>query len=245
MVRMGYFSNLLLIRTRLSVYFWLCFVLFFILSYVVPGYKFDSGALTLFSVNSFLYGFYISPILAAQKARIDSLHQIIRAEANALFSLMLKIKKLPKDMRTELQAMVTLYVHRRLNKRSAAAGEKEYEALITYCVQSKDGAELQAVLDALVANQKNRTDFTMQMGNKVYSNEWQVMAILFGITLGFVLTLNVADTFILHIVRALLCTGLTMLVIILVKLNTLTHKRAKQMWQPFQKLISTHFYRID
>ena len=33
----------------------------------MPGIKFESGALTLFSVNSFLYGFYISPILGAQK----------------------------------------------------------------------------------------------------------------------------------------------------------------------------------
>jgi len=79
---MNYLRNLLLVRIRLSTYFWICFILFLALSYLIPGYKFDSGALTLFSVNSFLYGFYISPILAAQKARIDNLHQIIRAEAN-------------------------------------------------------------------------------------------------------------------------------------------------------------------
>ena len=96
-----------------------------------------------------------------------------------------------------------------------------------------------------MANQKNRTDFTMQAGNKVYANEWHIMAILFTITLGFILSINVANILILHIVRALLCTGLTMLILILVKLSTLTHKRAKQMWQPLQKLLSTHFYQID
>jgi len=36
-----------------------------------------------------------------------------------------------------------------------------------------------------------------------------------------------------------------MLIVNLVKLNTLTHKKAKQMWGPLQKLIDTDFYRID
>jgi len=45
--------------------------------------------LILFSVNSFLYGFYISPVLAAQKSRIEELHKIVCAEANAIFTMML------------------------------------------------------------------------------------------------------------------------------------------------------------
>jgi hypothetical protein len=43
----------------------------------------------------------------------------------------------------------------------------------------------------------------------------------------------------------LLCTGLTMLVVILIKLSTLTHKRAKRIWDPYKKLIDSRFYRID
>jgi hypothetical protein len=35
-----------------------------------------------------------------------------------------------------------------------------------------------------------------------------------------------------------------MLMLILVKLNTLTHKKAKQIWKPFKSLLDTHFYRI-
>jgi hypothetical protein len=247
-VAMGYFKHLFLIRVRLSTYFWLLFGVFLLLSYVIPGHKFESGALTLFSVNSFLYGFYISPILSAQKARIDSLHQIIRAEANALFSLMLDIKKLPKGLRTELQAMIIMYMHAKLRRKKANGGEKEYEKLISFCVDYKgeQADKVDAVLADLVANQKNRTDFNMQAGNKVYANEWQIMAILFGITLGFVMTISVDDnSTVLHVVRALLCTGLTMLIVILVKLNSLTHKRAKQMWNPLQKLIDSNFYQID
>lgn len=247
MLNNEFMKNLLLVRIRLSTYFYFFFLLFWALSYKLPNYTFDAGSLALFSVNSFLYGFYISPILAAQKARIDALHQIVRAEANALFSLMLDLKKLPKATRNHIQSLILIYLHAKLHQKGVNSGEKQYEELITYCVDYKgDNADkIDAVLADVVANQKNRTDFNMQAGNKVFTNEWHIMAILFSITLGFILTLNVSNTPILHIVRALLCTGLTMLIVNLVKLSTLTHKKAKQMWQPLQKLVETNFYRID
>lgn len=240
-------KHFLLVKIRLSTYFWMLFVVFLGLSFVVPGTNFTPGALTLFSVNSFLYGFYIAPILGSQKARIEELHRIVRAEANALFSLVLSLKKLPKDLRNHLQAMVVDYIHAKLHYKTPNAGETQYEALITYCIEYKGSKqeEIDKVLDALVANQQNRTNFSMQVANKVFANEWQIMAILFGITLGFILSISITDTVVLNIVRALLCTGLTMLIVILIKLNTLTHKKAKQMWEPLKKLVETSFYRID
>jgi hypothetical protein len=71
------------------------------------------------------------------------------------------------------------------------------------------------------------------------------MFILFSITLGFILAIQIPSSWIMQIVRALLCTGLTMLIVNLIKLNTLTHKKAKQMWEPLKKLVETNFYRID
>lgn len=240
-------KNFLLTKVRLSVYFWFFFALFLTGSFIIPGQKFDAGALTLFSVNSFLYGFYIAPILAAQKGRIDELHRIVRAEANALFSIVLRLKKLSPEVRNRLQQMVKEYIHAKLRSKRANGGEKEYEALITYCIEhnGEHQEQIDKVLEALVANQQNRTNFNMQAANKVYANEWHIMAILFSITLGFIMTLSIGSKPLLHLVRALLCTGLTMLVLILIKLNTLTHKRAKQTWNPLQKLVSTNFYRID
>lgn len=240
-------KNLLLVRIRLSTYFWIFFVVFLALEQVLPEFKFDSGSLALFSVNSFLYGFYISPILGAQKARIDALHQIVRSEANALFDLVLDMKKMPKELRNRLQAMVVDYLHTKIKEKGINSGEKEYEKLITYCVDYRgdNQDEVDAALKDIVANQKNRTDFNMQVGNKVFTNEWHIMAILFGITLGFILTISIPNNLLLEIVRALLCTGLTMLIVNLIKLNALTHKKAKQMWNPLIKLVNTNFYRID
>lgn len=240
-------KDLLLVKIRLSVYFWLLFAIFLILSFALPGYTFAAGVLTLFSVNAFLYGFYIAPILSSQKSRIDELHKIIRAEANALFSLVLKLKKLPPELRNQFQAIVKEYIHAKLRQKKANGGEKEYEDLITFCVDYKGEHReyMDKLLEALVANQQNRTNFNMQAANRVYSNEWHIMAILFSITLGFILVLDIGLDPVMHIVRALLCTGLTMLIVILVKLSTLTHKRAKAMWAPLRKLTETNFYRID
>lgn len=240
-------KNLFLTKIRLSTYFWFFLVLYFCLSYVLPQYKFDAGALALFSVNSFLYGFYISPILGAQKTRIDSLHQCIRSEANALFAIVLNLKKLPDDLHDNVQLLIENYIHAKLRHSGVNGGEPQYEALITYCVdyEGDHKDKLDDTLKSIVANQQNRTTFNMLAGSKVYANEWHIIIILFSITLGFILTINASDQFVLHAVRALLATGLTMLVVNLVKLSTLTHKKAKQMWVPLKKLVNTNFYRID
>jgi len=240
-------KNLILRRIRLSHYFWIFFSVYLVASVSLPDYKFDSSALTLFSVNSFLYGFYIAPILGAQKARIEELHRIVRAEANALFGLMLSFKKLPTDLRTKLQVHVCNYVDVKLKAKTSVGGEEEYEKLIGFCLAYKGTHQdqIDKSLQQVIANQQNRTNFAMQFVNRVYANEWHIMAILFSITLGFILLIEIKDTIILHIVRALLCTGLSMLILILMKLSTLTHKKANQMWDPLIKLRDTRFYRID
>lgn len=236
-----------LYRIRLSQYFVFLFVLFTAIVFLAPDLKFESGALTLFSVNSFLYGFYIAPILAAQKGRIEALHGIVRSEANAIFAMVLSVKKLPPTLRNDIQAMFKDYLKECLKQRKAAEGEKKYELLISYCLNytGSHQQEVDKLLDKLVANQQNRTNFAMQVSNKVFSNEWLIMALLFSVTLSFVLLMDAGEGYIYQLLAALLSTGLTMLLVILLKMSTLTHKKAKQIWDPYRKLVDSHFYRID
>lgn len=240
-------KNFLLTKIRLSYYFWFFFVVFLAASKLIPGTNYTAGPLALFSVNSFLYGFYISPILNAQKSRIEELHKIIRSEANALFSLALSFTEMPDKLHDTMQEMLEKYIRAKMRQSRPNSGEDEYEKFITYCVDYKgeNKDQVSKVLGKLVDNQQNRTNLSMQLGAKVFANEWQIAAILFSITLGFILTLSIPDNLIYHVIRALLCTGLTMLIMNLIKLNTLTHKKAKQMWQPLKKLLETSFYRID
>jgi hypothetical protein len=238
----------LLLKIRLSWFFFIFFTLYLLLTFLVAGAQFSAQALTLFSVNSFLYGFYISPVLTGQKARIDDLGRIIRAEANALFDILLKTQKLPRRSRNIIQDLVEDYIDASFKQRKPAEGEDEYEKLIGYCLNYSGVApeQVEKILNTLVANQQNRSQLSMQLGNKIYSNEWWIMLVLFSITLGFVLFISVAnDVLVMHFVKALLCTGLTMLMINLLKLSTLSHKKAKNIWKPLDTLKTSRFRRID
>jgi hypothetical protein len=239
-------KTFILTKVRLSWFFTIFFVIFIILLFVLPRIKFTTATLTLFSVNSFLYGFYISPILAAQKGRIEELHRIVRAEANAIFAIMLSIKTLPDNIKDEIHARMTSYANKTSNNRLKAA-EKEYEELISFCVDYKGlrKDDMTKVLEKLVANQQNRTNYAMQVNNRVFSNEWMIMLVLFSITLAFILMIDTGDSLILKVVTALLCTALSMLILILVKLSTLTHKKARQVWDPLKILVASKYYRID
>jgi hypothetical protein len=237
----------LVLKIRLSWFFFTFLAVFFGLTFLIDGATFSAGALTLFSVNSFLYGFYISPVLGGQKARIDELGKIIRAEANTLFDVLLQTKKLPHKSRNLIQDMCEDYMTASFRERKPAEGEHEYERIISYCLdyEGKDPETVNKILEKLIANQQNRSQLAMQLGNKVFSNEWLIMLVLFSITLGFVLFLEVPDTPIMHGVKALLCTGLAMLMINLLKLSTLTHKKAKLIWAPLDKLKTSRFRRFD
>lgn len=236
-----------LLKIRLSHYFFLFLAIFTLLVRYLPSRTFDAPSLTLFSVNSFLYGFYIAPILASQKARIDELQKIVRAEANALFTTMLLTRKLESETAERIKLLVRQYVGRVHKDKKPPKGEDEYEKLISELVgyKGKDEAVISKILDGVIANQQNRSNLAMQLNNKVFSNEWWIMSVLFSITLSFILLIKIGDSWLLWVVKALLCTGLSMLIAILVKLSTLTHKKAKELWAPIQKLEKSNFYRID
>lgn len=237
-------------KTRLSWFFIIFFLVFFDAALLIKGTELSRASLALFSVNSFLYGFYIAPILTAQKNRTDELAKIIRAEANALFAMLIKTKKLPRKTRNHVQDMFDSYIAASFRQRRPAQGEAEYEALISYCLayESKDKAnqeQIDKILNDLVNNQQNRSQLAQQLGNKVFNNEWLIMIVLFGITVAFVLMLEVGNSPVMQVVKALLCTGLSMLMINLLKLSTLTHKKASQIWKPLDNLSASHFRRID
>lgn len=236
----------ILTKIRLSYFFVVFFILFLLAQYYLPRYEFVGAALTLFSVNSFLYGFYISPILSAQKSRIEEMHKIVRSEANAIFAIMLHVRSLPQKAKDEFKSDVDRYI-KFLIKNKVKQSDNAYESLITFCVDYRGSAkeDINKLLEKLIANQQNRTNFRMQATNKVYSNEWMIMLVLFSITISFILLIDTGGEFILKIVVALLSTGLSMLMLILLKLSTLTHKKARRVWEPLQTLHHSKYYRID
>jgi hypothetical protein len=225
-------------KIRLSNWFIIVFIVYLSIALSVPGIKLDSAVLTLFSVNSFLYGFYVSPIINYQKSRIDELHKLVRQETNALFEVAINLKGLkPKD-KEEYKDLLSKYIGHMSSKKYSKA-EDEYEALITKSLDNGDDN----ITAKLVSNQQNRTMINMWLNAKVYSNEWIVILILFSVTTGLILAMEKPNNVLVSVITGAICSGLTLLMISLYKYSNLTHKKAKTIWDSALKLKSSRYYK--
>jgi hypothetical protein len=240
-------KNFLLSKIRLTAYYPLFFITFLVVIYVAPKLQLTGSQLTLFSVNSFLLAFYLGPIMSAQKQRLDDLAKAIRSEAIAFFTVAIQTQDMTQEAKREVKTMARRYLQSCLHTRNIAEGEREYENMLRYCIdydgKSKD--QIVKVRDTLIANQQNRSQLSSLLQMNVYSHEWFVLFVLSAITISYIVVIDYGQNVLLNVVAALLCTGLCLLLLILEKLNTLTHKKAKPMWRPFEKLLNTDFKRID
>lgn len=84
-----------------------------------------------------MYGFYIAPILSAQKSRIEELHKIVRAESNALFAMALNSKSYSEKFHKEIIAMLSGYINQVLATRGIGGGEEVYEHMISEVISQK------------------------------------------------------------------------------------------------------------
>jgi hypothetical protein len=230
-------KHFLLNKIRLTQYLIIFAVLFFVISLFLPKISLQGAALTLFSVNSFLYGFYISPIISAQRTRIDQLHRLVVIEVNKLQEILQYSRRMESDFQNDITHTLDKYVQA-ASIGAANGGKKEFDDLVsmivTYAGDRKDPHK--EMLKSVFAVQQNRAEIKLLLESKVYSNEWIVMGILFTITIAFILFTRLSGIMILQTIPAILCAGLSMLIIILIKMSTLTHKRAKTIWVPLREL---------
>lgn len=226
-------------RVRLTQYLFIFAAIFFVISLFLPKIELQGAALTLFSVNSFLYGFYISPIINAQRVRIDQLHRLVVIEVNKLEELLQYSLRMEPEFHTEVDTAIRAY-SKAAARGGADVGRSEFEALVALIVGYKGDVKdpHKEMLKSVFVAQQNRAEIKLLVDSKVFSNEWIVMTILFTITIAFILLTRLPEMMFLQVIPAILCAGLTMLIVILVKMSTLTHKRAKTIWLPLQKLSS-------
>lgn len=239
-----------LLRIRLSYYFVIFLVFYTGLLMVIPKPELPGAGLTLFSINSFLFGFYFTPILNNQKARIEELGKIIRMESVSLFKILVKTRKITNEKdHDKIQNLIAAYIKAKLNDKKAGGGEKEYDKLIGelvhFSAKKEDAGAIDGVLDALADNQTNRTTFDMMMGRKIYSNEWYILLTLFFVTLALPIITDFGGNPVLHMVDAMLCAALSLLLVTLLKVNYLYHKKAKGIWNPFESLLNSDFKNLE
>ncbi len=230
-------KHFLLNKVRLTHYLVIFTIIFFAISVFLPKIELQGAALTLFSVNSFLYGFYISPIISAQRTRIDQLHRLVVVEVNRLQEIAQYSLRTEPEFQVEIAEALNHY-KKAASVGGIAPGQKEFDKLVAvivnYTGEKKDPHK--EMLKSVFAAQLNRAEIKLLVESKVYSNEWVVMSILFAITIAFILFTRLPDIPLLQFIPAILCAGLSMLIIILIKMSTLTHKKAKTIWTPLKEL---------
>ena len=232
-----------LLKIRLSVLAPTYFVFFAFAVFLVPRQTITPGQLALFSVNSFLFGYYFSPLLSAQKTRVAGLNALTRQEEMTILDILTHAHLLKESTRHTLKVKLKAYIDSIIGNYNISADNEYYDELLYWLKNTKgdDQQILDQIYGEVSKTQDHRSDISNLLASKVYSHEWLVASVLFSITLYFALMTNFGDSIFFGMMLAILCAGLCMLMTILVKFATLTHKEAKRMWDTLRELEKDHF----
>lgn len=236
-----------LLNIRLSYIYPTLFVVFMIILSTIEPDKLTAGQLALYSVNTFLFGFYFSPLLSTQKGRVDSLNKAVRQEVMTILDILTQSHLLKDDVRHDLKIRLKIYIDSINRNTNISPDNPYYDELLHFTKQDKFKKE--SVMDVIYGRvsktQENRDTIQNLLASKVFSHEWLVIAVLFSVTIYFVMQTDYSGLLFFQVLLAILCTGISLMLVILLKYATLTHKHAKRMWVPIDDLIKNHFEDID
>lgn len=232
-----------LLNIRLSHIYPSLFIVFMILLSFMKPAKLTAGQLALYGTNSFLFGFYFLPLLSSQKTRVDNLRKAVREETMTILDILTQSHLLKPSVRHELKVRLKVYVDSIYKNNEISADNVYYDDLLRFTREKRfaDDPVMGTVYERMSKTQENRDAINNYLTTSVFSHEWLVALVLFFITIYFVMQTDYAGVFFFRALLAILCTGLSLMLVILVKYSTLTHKAAKSMWVPLQNLIEEHF----
>lgn len=236
-----------LLKIRLTYIYPSLFVIFMIILSTIEPDKLTAGQLALYSVNTFLFGFYFSPLLSAQKGRVDSLNKAVRQEVMTILDILTQSHLLKADARHDLKIRLKVYIDS-INRNSNISPDNiYYDELLHFTKQDKfkKDSVMDVIYGRVAKTQENRDSIQNLLASKVFSHEWLVVAVLFSVTIYFVMQTDYNGLLFFQVLLAILCTGISLMLVILLKYATLTHKHAKRMWKPLDELIKNHFEDVD
>lgn len=236
-----------LLNIRLSYIYPTLFVVFMIILSTIEPDKLTAGQLALYSVNTFLFGFYFSPLLSVQKGRVDSLNKAVRQEVMTILDILTQSHLLKSDVRHDLKIRLKVYIDSINRNTNISPDNIYYDELLHFTKQDKFKKEsvMDVIYGRVAKTQENRDNIQNLLASKVFSHEWLVVAVLFSVTIYFVMQTDYNGLLFFQVLLAILCTGISLMLVILLKYATLTHKHAKRMWKPLDELIKNHFEDID
>lgn len=235
------------LNIRLSYIYPSFFVIYYAALTQLDPIKLSPGQLALYSVNSFLFGFYFGPILNNQKTRVVDLGKTVRKEEMAILDMLAQSHLLEPEDRHALKIRLSAYLDSIIDNPDVVADNIYYDELLRFTKQKKykDNSVMDSIYHRVSATQENRDTMESLYNNKLFSHEWIVVAVLFFVTIFFALQTDYAGSLFFRIMLAVLCTGISLMVVILAKYATLTHKQAKHIWDPLHRLRHDHFEDVD
>lgn len=236
-----------LLKIRLTYIYPILFLFFMLLLSVMHPQKLTPGQLALYGVNSFLFGFYFMPLLSAQKGRVDALGRTIRQETMTILDILTQSHLLKPQVRHDLKLRLKVYIDSIYKNRGICADNVYYDELLHFTKQDKFKGEsvMDTIYGRVCKTQENRDNINNFLRAGVFSHEWLVAVVLFFITIYFVMQTDYGNVLFFRGLLAILCTGLSLMLIILLKFATLTHKQAKRVWEPMHLLVLGHFEDVD
>ncbi len=120
--------------------------------------KLTSGQLALFSVNTFLFGYYFAPLLSSQKARVASLITAARQEEMVILDILTQSHLLSKSERHRLKLRLRIYVTSVIGNTSVRADNPYYNELLYFATpnRSKDQPVMGVIYERISRTQINR-----------------------------------------------------------------------------------------
>jgi len=236
----------LLSKIRLSLYIPILFVFFLIIITYTPKINLLISYIGLFSASIILLGFYLNPLLIANKNRIEELAYLISLEAAVFYKIDLELEENNDPHRKEVIRLSKIYLNKKINSKDSKKSDDEYFELINYCRKNNKDKFLYNILIHLSENNQNRARIALQLRNKVYTSEWLVMVLLYSVAIGFIFLLKLPpNSLATNCIASLLATAISFALLFLWKLSNLTHKKAAGIWQPFIDLDKSNFNSVD
>ena len=221
------------------------FILFFILALLIKPIGLDGGLLTLLSVASFLFGFYIAYAINRAKDRHKSVLDQLRSADGLFINCKIQMEVFDDSVQKEFIKKVDYYLTTSVDYKliDTEKSSPEFFEIIDYVtnLKTKNDRESQAranVIGELENLSEKRTILEILAKDKISRTEWIVIISLFLILLYFLYNISIVG-FSGYVIKSVLATTFALLLILLSKFDNLSWKENRWIWEPLSRTFRT------
>lgn len=214
------------------------FSLFLAGTLFVKGRGLTTGSLTLLSVTSFIFGFYIAYAINRAKDRHKIILDQLRTADGLFINSKIQIEVYDKDIQKKFIKKIDDYLTTSVDYKliDTEKASPEFFEIIEFVTSLKPKNNLQSsarssVISSMEDLSEKRTLLEIASKDRISKLEWIIIFLLFFMLIYFIFNLDIFG-FSGDILKAILSTTLAMLLVLLSKLNNITWKENRWIWEP-------------